>query len=305
MRAHHWAPLTRARRAVTPLVRRAIPASAITLGLILVLILGPAAERSTAATMFGTLRAPGEPALIAGHRGDRSTAPENTIAALTAALAGPMVFVETDVRLTADGVPVLIHDETVDRTTNGTGRVDQLTLAQLSGLDAGSWYSSAHAGAHIPTLHEFLDLLADSRKKAMIELKGVWSPESVAVVDELLGAAGVRSRVVLASFEPETLMAAQAFAPTVERAVLGRDMLTDPVKEVSAVGAIALITNTKVLAEHPQLVDELHSVGLGVLLYTLNEEQSWAEALAMGVDGIITDTPSSLDGWLAETAPGT
>ncbi|PWB96274.1 glycerophosphodiester phosphodiesterase [Salinibacterium hongtaonis] len=305
MATHYRARMNGSDRVALQVVRRGMTASAMTLGLVLVPILGPAAERSTAATMFGTLRAPGEPALIAGHRGDRSTAPENTIAALTAALAGPMVFVETDVRLTSDGVPVLIHDETVDRTTNGTGRVDEMTFAELRSLDAGSWFSSVHSGEHIPSLEEFLDLLAESRKKAMIELKGVWSPEAVSLVDSLLAESGMRSRVVLASFEPETLAAAQSHAPSVERAILGREMLTDPVAEVSAVGAIALITNAKVLAANPGLVDSLHDVGLGVLIYTLNEEQSWAEALAMGVDGIITDTPSSLDGWLADTAPGT
>src|SRR5690606_17219476 len=74
---------------------------------------------------------------------------------------------------------------------------------------------------------------------------------------------------------------------------------------VHAHHAIALVTNPKALAVAPETVHLLHDAGLGILLYTLNEQESWAEALAMGVDGIITDTPSSLDGWLADTAPGT
>ena len=117
---------------------RALLAASITLCLVLVFVLGPSANKTHATNLFGTLRAPAEPALIAGHRGDRSAAPENTLPALQIALAGPMVFVETDIRLSADGFPVLIHDTTVDRTTNGTGKVADLTLAQLQSLDAGA-----------------------------------------------------------------------------------------------------------------------------------------------------------------------
>src|SRR5690554_2566159 len=120
---------------------RLLLASAVSLALVLVLVLGPTANKSQATTMFGTLRQPGDPALIAGHRGDRSVAPENTMPALQSALDGSMVYVETDIRLTSDGVPVLIHDATVDRTTNGTGRVDSMTLSELQKLDAGSWHS--------------------------------------------------------------------------------------------------------------------------------------------------------------------
>jgi len=285
--------------------RRALTASGITLALVLVLVLGPAATKTQAASMFGTLRAPGDPAFIAGHRGDRAEAPENTLPAVQRAFEGNMVFVEVDVRLSADGVPVLIHDETVDRTTNGTGRVDSLTLAELRRLDAGSWYSSEYTGVTIPTLDEFLALLATSRTKAMIELKGVWPAEGIAAVAALVSEHGVGNRTVAASFEPETLQQLLAGAPDIPRLVLARELPKDAVAEVHAHHAIALVTNPTALAVAPETVHLLHDAGLGILLYTLNEQESWAEALAMGVDGIITDTPSSLDGWLADTAPGT
>lgn len=285
--------------------RRGLLASATTLGLVLVLVLGPAAARSHAASMFGTLRAPGEAAFIAGHRGDRSVAPENTLPALESALAGPMIFVETDVRLSADKVPVLLHDETVDRTSNGTGLVSALTLAEIKALDAGSWFGAAFAGTRIPTLDEFLAPFAHSRKKAMIELKGVWSEEDVAIVDELITRHGVASRVVMASFEEPTLAALQTVAESLPRVVLCKSLPDDPVSVVTLFGGIALATNPKALGKRTAVVEAMHAVGLGVLLYTLNEENSWSEALAMGVDGIITDKPSSLDGWLADTAPGT
>ncbi|WP_141880543.1 glycerophosphodiester phosphodiesterase [Homoserinimonas aerilata] len=284
--------------------QRGLIAASLTLGLVLVLVLGPAASRSHAASMFGTLRAPGEPALIAGHRGDRATAPENTLPSFESALAGPMTFVETDVRLSADGVPVLMHDATVDRTTDGAGAVAELTLAELKLLDAGTWYDTHFANTRIPTLDEFLDLLVDSRKKAMIELKGVWAVETVTIVDELIRAHGVESRIILASFEEETMMALQE-AVELPRVLLCRELPPDAVATVSDFGAIALITNPDAIESRPEVVDELHKAGLGVLLYTLNKTRNWSEALALGVDGIITDKPSTLDGWLAESAPGT
>ena len=116
---------------VTHPVRRGLVSAAVTVALMAVFLLVPAATQVYASNMMGTLRSPGEPAFVAGHRGDRASAPENTLPAFEAALDGPLEFVETDVQLTADGVPVLLHDETVDRTTDGTGAVADLTLAQL------------------------------------------------------------------------------------------------------------------------------------------------------------------------------
>ena len=232
--------------------QRGLTASAITLGLVLVLVLGPAATRTHAANMFGTLRAPGDPAFIAGHRGDRSQAPENTIPAIELALSGSMVFVEVDVRLTADGIPVLFHDETVDRTTNGAGPVADLTLAQLKALDAGSWYSTRFAGVQVPTLQEFLVVLAESRKKAMIELKGVWTAEEASVAADLVREHDVDHRTVVASFEPETLQALFVAAPELPRLVLVRELSADPVADVHLHHAIALVTNPKALAAAPE-----------------------------------------------------
>lgn len=284
---------------------RLILASAITMSFVLVFVLGPSANKSHATSMFGTLRQPGDSALIAGHRGDRSAAPENTLPALQGALNGTMVYVETDIRLSADGVPVLIHDATVDRTTNGSGRVSGLTLAELQKLDAGSWHSREFAGLRIPTLESFLELLAASNKKAMLELKGVWTEDALLVVNTLIEGAGVTHRVVLASFSTETLVALQAAVPDLPRLVITRELPNDPVALVLEFGAIGVVTSPPSVESDPAVVDRIHRAGLGILLYTLNKKQSWRSALALGVDGIITDKPSALDAWLAATAPGT
>jgi glycerophosphoryl diester phosphodiesterase len=215
------------------------------------------------------------------------------------------VYVETDIRLSADGVPVLIHDATVDRTTNGTGRVSDLTLAELQELDAGSWYAKTFAGLRIPTLEAFLVLLAASNKKAMLELKGDWSHEALVTVNTLIQSQGLDRRVVLASFSIDTLARMQVAIPDLPRMVNIRDLPQDPVALVLEFDAIGVVTSPPSVEADPAVVDRIHRAGYGILLYTLNKEQSWRSALSLGVDGIITDKPSALDAWLAATAPGT
>src|SRR5512136_2560745 len=116
------------------------------------------------------LRAPGAPVLRVGHRGARGHAPENTLASFDLAVEMGVNVVETDVHLSKDGEVVLIHDHTVDRTTNGHGFVKDLTLAELKWLDAGSWYDPKYAGERIPTLAELLTWAKD-RVGVAIEIK--------------------------------------------------------------------------------------------------------------------------------------
>ncbi len=192
--------------ATTHPLQRAALAGALTVATVLVLVLVPDAVQAYAPYMIGTLRSPGEPAFIAGHRGDRADAPENTLPAFEAAFATGMEFVETDVQLTADGVPVLLHDPTVDRTTDGTGAIAELTLAQVQALDAGSWFGPEFAGTRIPQLSEFLDLLAATpHRKALIELKEYWTRDDLRRILEQIFLRGVQNRVVFASFHLGTI----------------------------------------------------------------------------------------------------
>jgi len=284
---------------------RAVFGAMTTIALVLIFVLNPDAALVYATNMFGSLRAPGEPAFIAGHRGDRAHFPENTIPALQGVLDSDFDFVETDIQLTADGVPVLIHDLDVDRTTNGTGLVADLTLAEIKSLDAGTWYSGEFAGAQVPTLDEFLDIFQSSKKKAMLELKGIWTEEQVRVVTGLIYARGVQGRVIFQAFDFETLEALQKAAPVFPRVLIQRYLPSDPVALANRYGAIAILTSPASLEADPSVVQKLHDAGLGIVLYTLNKKGRWSDALELGVDGIITDKPSSLDKWIAENAPGT
>jgi len=295
--------MTTTRRLPTP--TRALSVTLIAAGVVVLLLLGASPARVHAESVFGTLRSPGQAALIAGHRGDRSTAPENTLPALQGALDSTLDFVETDVQLTADGIPVLIHDETVDRTTNGTGAVADLTFSQLRELDAGSWYSAEFAGVVVPSLDEFLAVFATSDKQALLELKGFWTEDQVRLVAGKVAASGTAHRVSFASFDFSTIMNLAAGAPDIPRIIIQRLLPTDPVGLARHFDAIAILTSPGAVRANPDAVAEMHEAGLGLLLYTLNSKQRWSEALALGVDGIITDKPSNLDEWLAATAPGT
>jgi glycerophosphoryl diester phosphodiesterase len=183
--------------------------------------------------------------------------------------------------------------------------VSELTLAELQALDAGSWYAKAFAGLRIPTLDSFLALLAASDKKALLELKGKWTADALAVVGTMVESHGLSSRVVLASFNLDTLAALHSAVPDLPRLVITRDLPEDPVALVLEFGAIGVVTSPPSVEADPTVIDRIHHAGFGILLYTLNKKQSWQSALALGVDGIITDQPSALDAWLAETAPGT
>ena len=285
---------------------RAMSAAGLTVATVLVLVLVPDAVQAYAPYMIGTLRSPGEPAFVAGHRGDRTDAPENTLPAFEAAFAGGLEFVETDVQLTADGFPVLLHDPTVDRTTDGSGPVSDLTLAQVQALDAGSWFGAGFAGTRIPQLGEFLDLLAATpHKKALLELKEYWTGADIRGILDQIFLRGVQNRVVFASFHLGTIANLGDEAAAIPRVIIRRDLPADPVGLAEFYGAIAIMTSPWSLERFPDAVADMHAAGYGVLLYTLNSEKRWGEATAYGVDGIVTDEPSELDDWLAATAPGT
>ncbi|MGV8877372.1 MAG: glycerophosphodiester phosphodiesterase [Rhodoglobus sp.] len=278
--------------------QRAALAAAIVTAITLILIVNADVPRVHAAGVFSSLRAPGEAAFIAGHRGDTAAAPENTMAALKNALSSAADYVETDVQLTNDSVPVLMHDWTVDRTTNGTGPVFGYSYQELSGLDAGSWFGEEFAGARVPMLQDFLAELRWSTKSAILELKGSWTDQQVELVSDLVARYGVGDSVIVASFDVMTLQALGRVAPAIPTMLVVRNIVGDPGQLAAATGAIALVTSKNAITADPGLVQRVHSAGLGILVYTLNESDNWAEAIALGVDGIVTDRPAELGLWI-------
>ncbi len=290
-------PPRRVVRVVCALVGTVVTAS--------VLFIAATPTTASAVDVFGALRLPGEAAIIVGHRGDRAEAPENTMASLELAM-DELAFVETDVQLSRDGVPVLFHDTSLERVTGDARAVRELDLAELQRLDVGAWYGREHAGERMPTLDEFLGALAlRESARALVELKADWRSDEVRTVVGLIERHGLRGRVVLQSFSLETLFAVQRVSPTTPRIMLIRELPADPVPLAERLGVIGFGTTAASVTAVPGALEALHVAGVAVLCYTLNTHERWQEVSDLGVDGIITDQPSELDEWLAVTAPGT
>ncbi|MET0735417.1 MAG: glycerophosphodiester phosphodiesterase family protein [Microbacterium sp.] len=264
---------------------------------VVIAFLGATPARVSATELLGSPRTPGEAAFIASHRGGGASAPENTVPAISAALAAGFDYVEVDVALTADRHPVLLHDATVDRTTDGHGRVSELTLEQVRALDAGSWFDPAFSGTRIPTLAEFLDVLAGSTQRAIVELKGVWDADSVGAAIAEVSARGLERRIVIASFDARTLALVEAASEIVPRLLILKHVPDDVVSAAAEAGVRGIIVDRKAVLREPELVDELHAAGIRLVVYTLNKDTQWDAVTALGVDGIVTDDPGTLSAW--------
>lgn len=232
---------------------------------------------------------------IFGHRGASADAPENTLTAFRLALEQGAEGVELDVTLSADGVPVVIHDDTVDRTTNGTGRVSALTVAQLKTLEAGypAKFGDKFADERLPTLTEVFQTLG-TRAMINVELKRDVSPghtlaqKTVAVIHHQQ----MSQRVWLSSFYYDNLRRVKAVDPA-----LPVGLLYDPT-EPGRVAQAWLAPGVRAEAHHPHhlLVNSLtrgwfRARGLRVNVWTVNAETHLRRLMRLGVDGIITDKP--------------
>ena len=247
--------------------------------------------------------APLSPPLVIAHRGYSSVAPENTLAAFEAALRCGAHMVETDLHPAADGSAVLIHDADVDATTGGSGRVADLGVAELARLDAGSWFSTAYRGQRVPLLADLLDLLAEHPgAQLLLELKGTWGPAEVAGVLREVRRTGALEQVVLQSFEVSTLATVQQIAPQVRRAVLLDALEADALAQGRALrrdlGVVACNPDVASLVARPAAVAELHAAGLAVWPWTVDEPALWRVLADAGVDGVITNRPDGLLGWI-------
>lgn len=231
---------------------------------------------------------------IYAHRGSSGTHPENTIAAFQEAARLPIQGVELDVHLSKDGELVVIHDEKINRTSNGKGFVKDMTLAELKAFDFGSWFSDDFKGQTIPTLREVLELFADTSHHLNIELKSDMFPypgmvgKVVALVEEM----EFDTRVVLSSFDHESIRAAKQVAPHLETAPLFKEVLVDPLDYMHNVPADALHLYFQT-AFRPSIQEALKT-GAIIRTYTVNKEKD-AEALRdIGVSAIFTDFPEKM-----------
>lgn len=240
------------------------------------------------------------PFQVVAHRGNSSVAPQNTLAAFEAAWRAGADSIELDVQLTADGEVVVIHDDTLDATTDGSGRLDALPLADVRAADAGSWFAPAYAGQRVPTFAEVVDFLVTHPGiDLLLEVKGDWGPDDVRKVTEPVLRAGLADRVIGQSFWPSTVASLQKVAPDLRRGLLVAETSEGLLALCAELGVMTCNPAGTVLLAQPGLVAELHGAGLEVMVWTLNEPEQWALALEVGVDAVITDRPDRLRGWLA------
>lgn len=219
---------------------------------------------------------------IIGHRGARAVRPENTISALKEGVKCAD-FVEIDIHLTKDGVPVVLHDATLDRTTDGRGAVGDLTLRELRMLDAGD-------GHPVPTLQEVCDLCLPSCG-IVTEIKEAGSEEAVCSV--LSGYDP--SSLWVVSFHPESIREVKHLLPRVKAGLICSTDCRDPCSPVRKAGADAIVPRSDAVTR--EMVDEAHRQGLIVIVWTLNTPEAYQRARASGADGWVTDDPCGLRAW--------
>jgi glycerophosphoryl diester phosphodiesterase len=245
----------------------------------------------------------GRRVLIVGHRGASGDAPENTMAAFALALAQKADGIEFDVHLSRDGVPVVIHDARLERTTSGRGRVRDQTAAALARLDAGSWFNrrfpararARYAGARIPRLAEVLEWVRARRCAAFLEIKQprrIYRGIEAKVLDEIYRA-GAQQFTTVISFHWPALRRVRRLD---SRIALGIDF-TRPL--LAAVRAKRISAGT--LLPHGRFagrrwIARAHRAGLRVLAWGLDDPAWMRRAIANGVDGIITSFPAVLRG---------
>lgn len=218
---------------------------------------------------------------ITSHRGAGSLEPENTLRALQRAIDLGADQIEIDVQLTKDGHLILMHDPTVDRTTGGTGKVAELTFAEIRQLDVGS-------GERVPTLDEALALV-NGKVILQIELKG---PGTATPVVRAVDAVGKEHRVILTSFIHQELKEALRLNPRLRFGALWGRLPADVVQQTKQLGAQALHVWHEFIDQ--RLVTEAHAQGLLVRAWNTSKEEDMRRLIDLGVDAIGSDRPDVL-----------
>ncbi|MEL7977638.1 glycerophosphodiester phosphodiesterase family protein [Isoptericola sp. F-RaC21] len=242
---------------------------------------------------------PGELPVTAAHRGYSAVNPENTLAAYAAAMKAGAEYVEIDVHTTADDVPVVIHDQTVDRTTDGTGDVELLQSSYVGGVDAGSWFSPAFTGERVPTFAQVLDLMGTGSSDLLLEIKGPETREEVHRTVDMILEAGLEDRVVLQSFDEKALEYAYERAPQIPLGLLRGTLDADPVATAERLHAAYYNPSGAALSTRPSVVEDLNAAGVGVFVWTVDAAADWSRFTDLGVEGMITNRPGAFIGWKA------
>jgi glycerophosphoryl diester phosphodiesterase len=239
-------------------------------------------------TISNAMRTP----LVIAHRGASGHAPENTLAAFERAVELGAGFIETDLRLTRDLQFVAIHDEMLERTTNGRGSVQEHTLAEVRQFDAGKWFDRQFRGQHVPTLDE---ILAFGRRHDVVfylELKydAAWGMHHALVA--ALRNAESTPRTVVISFDAATLLALRKIDSSIMMGLLANEKKPDIVEVSLEAGARQLCIRSTLVT--PELIEQAHKSDLHIIAWTVNSAEEMRAMIAAGVDGMMTNFPDRL-----------
>jgi glycerophosphoryl diester phosphodiesterase len=233
---------------------------------------------------------------IVGHRGAAMRAPENTLASFRKAAALGAGWVEHDVMLTADGVPVVIHDESLDRTTDLSGRVDGTPAGAIAAADAGRWFGPEFAGERVPTLGQALGVIAECGLGVNIEIKPGPGRERDTAKAALAVAEAAWPRhlppPLVSSFKRTALAAAQEALPAWPRGLLLDRRAKDWLEAAKALDCRSVNANWKRLT--PAWAKAIKAAGLALVVWTCNSPEEARRLIGLGVDAVITDAPDLL-----------
>ncbi len=235
-------------------------------------------------------------AKVIAHRGGASWVPENTLAAFRWAAEHGCRWVELDISLLGDGTPVIIHDQTLERTTDSQGALADLCLADLERIDAGAWFAPAFAGERIPTLGQLLQLCAELGLGANLELKpDANNVEALveATAQVLEDAQAVGGPWLFSSFEHEALELMAKRLPSIPRGLLYEGIEDRWRDKAAALGAVSLHLDQELI--DPALIGQAKAEGLEVFVYTLNDAARAQSLFAAGLSGLFTDDPLLFD----------
>jgi glycerophosphoryl diester phosphodiesterase len=231
--------------------------------------------------------------LVIAHRGDKSNAPENTLAAFKQAAEKGADAVEFDVKLTMDSKVIVLHDQTVDRTTNGNGNVAKLPLSVLQELEAGVQFPGKFPGERIPSLDEVFETIG-KRIYMNVELTNYSTPKDALVskVVELVKKHGLQKWVLFSSFFARNLQKARLLIPEVPRGLLTLPGLMGLWGRTLGWRGDYSALNPYLTDINNRLVDRVHAAGKRVNAWTVSSEADVKRMISLGVDGIITDDPA-------------
>jgi glycerophosphoryl diester phosphodiesterase len=233
---------------------------------------------------------------VIGHRGACAYAPENTMASFVKAAQLNIKWVEFDVMQSRDGVPIIFHDETLERTTNGRGQVSDYSYAQLQTLDAGRWFDPLYSGERIPSLMTVVQFLQQAKMSANVEIKALKGQEEEVVsqvIQELQPyLAKANEHYLFSSFSIAALTSLRKHAPHCQLGLL-LEGWTPEWKDIAAeLECVSIHVSDDILTE--RTAREIKSMGKALLCYTVNNPDRAQQLYGWGVDAVFSDAPNQV-----------